>query len=240
MNAWKRKLGLILPSLNTVMEYEMQRMAAGVMSIHTMRISSESERNGPAEREAHLLWMESQVPASARLLAHAKVNVICYGCTGGGVIKGPGHDQAICEQIRATTGIPATTTSSSITAALRTLGVSRISIASPYHTWLNDKLRLYMEESGFEVLAIEGMNTREHAAVTFEQVAQLATRVNRPESHAVLISCTNFRTLEIIEPLEAKLGKPVVTSNSASLWQMLRIAGDHAVIAGAGRLFQER
>jgi len=63
--------------------------------------------------------------------------------------------------------------------------------------------------------------------------------VDRPESDAIFISCTNFRTLEIIESLENKLGKPVVTSNSASMWQMLRVIQDTRVIPGAGRLFRE-
>lgn len=62
---------------------------------------------------------------------------------------------------------------------------------------------------------------------------------NRPESQAIFISCTNLRTLEIIESLEKKLGKPMVTSNSASLWKMLRVIQDPRAIPGAGRLFRE-
>ena len=233
------KLGLIVPSLNTVMEYELQCMAAGSMSIHTSRISSTSQRNEPADREQHLLWMETQVPAAARLLADAKVDVICYGCTGGGILQGPGRDREICEEITAKTGIPGTTTIASSVAALRMVGAKRISVASPYYPWLNAKLRAYLESSGFEVCALEGMNTREHAAVTPEQVRALAVRVDRPEAQAIFISCTNFRTLEIIEPLGQQLGKPVVTSNSASAWEMLRVLKDGRVIPGGGQLFRQ-
>ena len=59
-----------------------------------------------------------------------------------------------------------------------------------------------------------------------------------PEADAVFISCTNFRSLEIIEPLEAELGKPVISSNTSALWKMLRMAGLQAAVAGAGQLFR--
>ncbi len=239
MSGWQHRLGVIVPSLNTVMEHELQCMGAGVLSVHTMRISSESEGNEPEDRQRHLLWMETRLPEAAALLAHASVDIICYGCTGGGVLKGPGHDGTICAQIETNTGIKATTTSLSLTRALEAFGARRISVATPYTPWLNDKVRDYLQGSGFEVLAIQGLSTRAHAAVTPERVAELALSVDRPESEAVLISCTNFRTLEIIEPLEARLGKPVVTSNSASMWQMLRLLSDPRVIPGAGRLFRE-
>lgn len=233
METWKGKLGLIVPSWNTVMEYEMQRMAAGAVSIHSMRIEH------TADTEERLLWMGTQVPAAAKLLAHAKVGVICYGCTGGGFLKGAGYDQEICAVIKAATGIPGTTTIASVTDALRVFGAKRLSVASPYEPWLNERLRVYLQQSGFEVMAIEGLGTQAHSTITPGQVAELVAGVDRPESQAIFISCTNFRTLEIIESLEQKLGKPVVTSNSASLWKMLRVIHDSRVIPGAGRLFRE-
>lgn len=229
----KHKLGLIVPSWNTVMEYETQRMADEATSVHTMRISH------TADTEENVLWMGTQVPAAAKLLAHAKVDVICYGCTGGGFIKGPGYDQEICAEIEAATGIPGTTTIAGVTDALRVLGASRLSVASPYEPWLNEKLRVFLEQSGFEVLAIQGLGTQAHSTVKPEQVEALVTSVDRPEAQAIFISCTNFGTLPIIESLEKKLGKPVVTSNSASMWKMLRVVGDKRAVPGAGRLFRE-
>ena len=74
--------------------------------------------------------------------------------------------------------------------------------------------------------------------VTPQQVADLAVAVDRPQAQAIFISCTNFRTLEIIEPLEQKLGKPVLTATSVSMWKMLRLAGEPRAIAGGGELFR--
>jgi maleate isomerase len=233
MATWERKLGLIVPSWNTVMEFEFQRMAIPAMSVHTMRISH------TADTEENLLWMGTQVPAAAKLLAHAKVGVICYGCTAGGFLKGPGYDQQIIKDIEAATGTPGATTAAAVVDALRALGAQRVSVASPYEPWLNEKLQSYLKACGFEVLAIKGFGTQAHATCTPEQNAALVTEVDRPEAQAIFISCTNFRTLEIIEPLEDKLGKPVVTGNSASVWKMLRLMQDRRDLPGAGRLLRE-
>lgn len=233
MKPWKHKLGLIVPSWNTVMEYEFQRMAGADISVHAMRISH------TADTEENVLWMGTQVPAASKLLGHAKLDVICYGCTGGGFIKGPGYDQEICAAIKEATGIPGTTTIASVTEALHLLGVKRISVASPYEAWANQKLQVFMEKSGFDVLAIKGLGTQAHAEVPLEEVEALVMSVDRPDTQAIFVSCTDFRTLEIIESLEKKLGKPVVSSNSASMWKMLRVLGDSRVIAGGGQLFHK-
>lgn len=231
MQIWSHKLGLIVPSWNTVMELETQRMANGIMSVHAQRISH------TADTEENLMWMGTQVPAAAQLLAHARVDVICYGCTAGGFIKGPQYDRDMSAQIQAATGIPGATSASAIVDALRSMGARRISVATAYEDWLNVKVRVYLEAAGFEVLAIAGFGTQAHAAVTPERVAALAREVNRAEAQAVLICCSNLRTLDIIEGLEQELDKPVVTSNQTSMWRMLRLIGHRDPVAGGGRLF---
>ncbi len=241
------RLGLIVPSLNSVMEYEMQRMAAGAMSIHSMRVSAHTTgtREAVGTRE-NLLWMDSQVPAAATLLAHAGMDVIFFGCTAGGVVKGPGAEQEIIRGITAATGMPGGTTIAATCNALRALGAARVAVASPYEPWLNDHLRDFLERSGFTVTAIAGFSAagggavgpQQAARVTPQQVADLAVAVDSAQAQAVFISCTNFRTLEIIEPLEQQLGKPVLTATSVSMWDMLRLAGQRTNIAGAGTLFR--
>jgi maleate isomerase len=233
LEIWQNKLGLIVPSWNTVMEYEVQRMAGGAMSVHAQRISH------TADTEENLMRMGTQVPAAAQLLAHAKVGVICYGCTAGGFLKGPQYDRDMSARIMADTGIPGATSASAITDALNALGATRVSVATAYEPWLNEKVQQYLEAAGFTVLAIKGFGTQAHAAVTPDRVAALAREIARSEAQAIFISCSNLRTLEIIESLERDLGKPVVTSNQASMWAMLRLVADKRVIPGAGRLFRE-
>jgi len=233
MGTWERKLGLIVPSWNTVMEGEIQRMAGGAMSVHSMRIPH------TADTEEKLLWLGTQAPAAAGLLAHAKVDVICYGCAAGGFLKGPVEDRALGERIASETGIPVAVSSAAVAEALRALGATRVSLASPYAPWLNERLRQYLTAAGFEVMAVQGLDTQNHSAVTTERIEALIAEVDRPQAQAIFVSCSNFPTLGIIESMERKLGKPVVASNQASMWKMLRLLRDARVVPGAGRLFRE-
>jgi len=233
MGTWERKLGLIVPSWNTVMEYEVQRMAAGAMSVHAMRIPH------TADTEEKLLWLGTQAPEAAKLLAHAKVDVICYGCAAGGFLKGPVEDRALGEKITAETGIPVAVSSAAVAEALRALGAKRVSLASPYAPWLNERLRQYLTAAGFEVMATQGLDTQNHSGVTPSRIEALIAEVDRPESQAIFVSCSNFPTLGIIESMERKLGKPIVASNQASMWKMLRLLRDPRAVPGAGRLFRE-
>jgi maleate isomerase len=232
MANWERKLGVIVPSWNTVMEYEMQRMSCGAMSVHAERIRH------TADTEENLVWMSTQAPAAAELLSHARVDAICYGCTGSGLLKSPQEDAAFAAELEAHTRVPTVTSSSAIVDALRALKVKRLSIASPYEPWMNEKLRIYIEAAGFEILAMKGLGTQAHSTVGAERIMELVSEVHRPQAEAIVISCSNFRTLDLIEALEKKYGKPVVTSNQAAMWKTLRRIGDRRAIAGAGRLFE--
>ena len=235
MDTWQQKIGLIVPSWNTVMEYETQRLCAlgGTgASVHAMRISH------TADTEENLMGLSRQAPETAKLLAHAKVNVIGYGCTASGFLHTPAEDKALAERIKAETGIPCATSSRAIVDGLRALGAKKLSLASPYAPWLNDRLKQYLTADGFEVLAMQGLSTEAHSTITRERVLALVDEVMRPDTEAIFISCSNFRTLEIVDGIEQKYGKPVVTSNASMMWAMLRLMNDKRDVPGAGRLFK--
>lgn len=229
--AWERKLGIIVPSWNTVMEYEFQRMAGESVSVHSQRIKHTDDS------EASLKWLSTQAPGAATLISHAKVHAICHGCTASGFLKTPQEDLAQAEELTALTGIPTTTSSSSIAKALRAVSARRISVASPYEPWLNERVAQYLTQDGFDIVAIKGLGTQSHGSISTEAVKALAHEVLRPETEAIFISCSNFRTLDIIPALEVETGKPVITSNQAAMWGTLRSIGDLRVVPNAGRLF---
>jgi maleate cis-trans isomerase len=114
-----------------------------------------------------------------------------------------------------------------------------VSLASPYAPWLNERLRQYLTAAGFEVMAMQGLDTQNHSAVTNERIEALIAEVDRRETQAIFVSCSNFPTLGIIEKMERRLGKPIVASNQASMWKMLRLLDDRQAIPHAGRLFRE-
>lgn len=228
---WQHKLGIIVPSWNTVMEYEFQRMVDASISIHAQRIKHTDDS------EASLKWLSTQAPAAAAMLSHAKVHAVCHGCTASGFLKTPQEDLEQALELSSLMGVPCTTSSSSIAKALRAVGGRRISVASPYEPWLNERVALYLTQAGFEVVAIKGLGTQAHSTISTEAVMALVHEVMRPQTEAIFVSCSNFRTLDIIPALEAQTGKPVITSNQAALWGTLRSLHDARVVPDAGRLF---
>lgn len=230
---WRARLGLIVPSWNTVMEYECARMAPAGVSLHVARIAH------TADTEENLRAMARHFPDVAELLAHARVDALCFGCTASGFIQdGAGADAAMARAVHERVGIPTITTSQAIAEALGAHGARRVAVASPYEPWLNERLQRYLETAGFTVVAIAGFGTQEHARCSVADTLALAESVVTDEADALVISCTNFRTLEIVEQLEEKLGRPVVTSNQASMWRLLGLARVPDAVPAAGRLLR--
>lgn len=232
MADWKKKLGIIVPSWNTVMEYECQRLAPEGVSVHFTRIAHTNDD------EATLLHMIHEVPALAELLAHAKLDAICFGCTGGSFVR-PTMDREITDVIEKKTGIPATTTATALVEAMREMNVSRVAIASPYPKWLNERLVAFLAGKGIEVVRERGLDTECPAFLPPERSMALAREVDCPDADGIFISCTNFRSLEGVEALEAELGKPVLTSNTTTMWHTLRKAGFDEPAVHGGSLMRE-
>ncbi len=164
---------------------------------------------------------------AARRLAERGARAVAYGCTSGSYVLGPSGDAAIIDQMATESAVPATTTSSAVVQALQTLGAESVAVLSPHIDALNERLRAYLEASGFQVAAMVGLNL----SCDIEAVEPAETReivesqVDRPDADAVFISCTGMRTAEVISEMETSLGKPVVTANQATLWQVGQLAG---------------
>jgi len=120
---------------------------------------------------------------------------------------------------------------------LKYLGLKSVAIASPYVERTNELLAKYLTKSGFKVVSKKGLGIQWSADLLPENAYRLALDVNDDTADGILISCTNFRSLEVIEQLEKELGKPVVTSNTASLWKLLQLSGVKEKVKGAGQLF---
>ena len=238
--AARKRIGLLVPSTNTTCEADFQLVAPRGYTIHGQRLWLTNDALG----EDGMLRMNGEIETGARYLATASVDAISYGCTTGSFFKGPGWDREMIALIERTAGVPAVATSPSVVEALRSFGARRISVATPYPEWNNQRLRAYLEAQGFEVLNLEA---EPHAARSGNQgindqdpsvIVDFASRACRPEADALLCSCTAWRSVEAVEAVEQRTGKPVVTSNQASIWMTLRRLGHASPIAGFGRLLR--
>lgn len=228
------KFGLVVPSSNTTMESEFWRMAYGWVTVHTGRMRLREITIDDLEE------MEEMAIEVSILLADAEVNVIGYGCTSGSLFKGKGHDKEIEEKITEITGIPAVATAKAVVEALDELQLSRVSVVTPYSEEINRLEKNFLEQNDIDVLKIKGLNIVNNIEVGSQEPSatyEMAKEVYMPETQGIFISCTNFRTIEVIDNLEKELKVPVISSNSATFWAMMKKAGYKRKLKGYGKLF---
>ena len=235
MAGWRARLGIMVPSVNKTMEPELYRLTPEGVSLHFSRIRQVEDTLEQLGR------MIEDVPRAAIELADAGVNIIAFRCTTGSLVKGPGYDQEIIQKIEGSVHIRATTTATAVVEALKELGIVRLSVATPYKEWLNEKEKEFLEAHGFEVISIKGLGCLgpETADVPSERVYRLAKDVYRPRADGVFISCTDLQSIDILEYLEHDIKKPVISSNQATMWIMLRMAEVRDKIVGYGRLLTQ-
>jgi maleate cis-trans isomerase len=208
-------------------------MAPGGVTFHSTRMFI------TASTSQALREMNTDVERGAQLLATADVDVIAFACTTGSLIEGPGYDRALAARISAVAGCATVTTSTAVLDAFAALGVRSLAVATPYTAELNEQVRRFLEGNGFVVAALFGLNIVrgvDLARVATATIQRMARDVDRAAADAVFLSCTNFPAAQVADTIENELGKPVVTSNQATLWAALRRAGIRDRMQGFGRL----
>ena len=231
-----KRIGLLVPSSNTTVEVEFYRALPKNVTLHTARLYL--TRIVP---EAILKLVED-METQAKLLASADVDVIVLGATAPSFLKGLGYDRELIAKIESATGKKATTTTTALIEAVRHCGAKRVVLGSAYDDKVNAIAKSFLEASGLEVGAVKGLSLIDNLVVgrlASQTAYDLALEVDRPDADAIVLSCTNWQTLEAIERIEAKTGKPVISTTQATIWAALRAVGHTEPVQGFGRLLRE-
>jgi maleate isomerase/arylmalonate decarboxylase len=235
----RAKLGLIVPPTNTVNEAEWWQMVPEGVTVHVTRMPLHADTTTAAGRAA----LEADIRAAAGLLMPAAIDVIAYGCTAGSMMM---PLDGLTGFIEGLTGVPAVATAPALVHALRALGISRVALATPYGDRLNGHEVHFLAEAGIDTVAVRGLGIGEGGPHEYVRIARQSSETVRghclaadhPDAQALLVSCTDFATRTLLPELEGILGKPVITSNQATLWHALRVAGIDDRLGGAGALFE--
>ncbi|HEX9718294.1 MAG TPA: arylmalonate decarboxylase [Ramlibacter sp.] len=179
----------------------------------------------------------------ARELRGEGAEVISLMGTSISFYRGPEFTESLRAAMQEATGVPCTTMSHAIVAALRRLGIQRVAVATSYIDELNSRLVDYLGTAGFTVTAIRGMSitgVKEVGEVTTQALVDLSMSVYREDTSAqgVFISCGGLLTLDAIKQLEDRLGLPATASSPAGFWDVVRLGGWDASSSGFGRLFE--
>jgi maleate isomerase len=173
------------------------------------------------------------VRASTRDLIAVAPAVYAYGCTSGSFVRGVAGERQLVEAMREAGAPAAVTASGALLQALAQLGAQRVAIATPYDPDVTERLRLFLYEAGVEVVGSSHLGlTADIWSVPYARTAELVAGADGAQADAIVVSCTNLPTYDLIAPLEARLGKPVVSANQATMWAALRAVGRRAVGPG--------
>lgn len=237
----RARIGVFVPFTNTNLEPDMMMLKPDGVSLHFARLGGYDADEIPDEVQMAELGA-SDMKEPLRLIQGVQPDVVMYGCTSATLAHGPIFDCDLREKISVQIGAKTVTAAGALVHALKHLGVTRIGFASPYVPSLNDEAIAFLAGEGFETVTrsevSETLGNLGQGALSPDQVVELGLGADHTDVEAVVLSCTDMRSVEVIEQLEHALGKPVVTSNQAMMFQALNVANLGPAQAGFGRLFE--
>ncbi len=233
----RANLGVIVLETDETLENEFSR----IMSLSGVALYHSRIPMVPEIRPETLARMEQDLPASARLLPPSlRFDAIGFGCTSASTVIGSENVadaiRTVCPDARVTDPLAA------IIAAGRHLAARQLGFVTPYVPEVSAGMRSKLEEAGFQITgfgSFEEGNDQVVARITERSILAAIEKVAaQAPCDAVVVSCTNLRCLDVIRQAEEQIGVPVLTSNQALAWHMLRLAGVDDPCTGYGRLFQ--
>jgi len=184
--------------------------------------------------------LERIAPAAKALSLQGARAIVLMG-TSLSFYQGAAFNRELTQRVSLAGGCPAVTMSTAVIEGLRSVGGKRVAVATAYDEEVNHRLRIFLQEEGFEVLVIRGLGVEKVAdinRVTQEGLLRFSVEVfeSAPHADALLVSCGGLRTLELLAPLEQKCRVPVVSSLPHALRAGARLLGHNARVPGHGRL----
>ncbi|MGQ9367846.1 maleate cis-trans isomerase family protein [Azospirillum sp. ST 5-10] len=236
-----RRIGMITPSSNTVLEPYTAAILAPLLPRVTAHFARFSVTRIALEEDSRRQFEPDALLAAARQLADARVDVVAWNGTAASWL-GFARDTALCDRITGETGIPATTTILALNDALQRLGVTRLGLVTPYLDDVQAGIVANYGALGIEVVAErhlgESGNFR-FAEVPEAVVEHLIRAVAEARPQAIAVLCTNFRGTPLAGRLEGELGIPILDSVAVTVWKTLALLGEPTqAVTGWGRLFQ--
>jgi maleate isomerase len=162
---------------------------------------------------------------AVKALSHMRDGATIYACTSGSFVNGVEGEKELQRVMVESGAQEPVTTSGALITALNYLGIKSLATVTPYGKELTESLNDFVEDSGINVQSSIYLNKQEGIGqIGYETVRSLAYEVDCPEADALFISCTNLRTFDLIEELEAVLDKPVLSANQVMIWAALNKA----------------
>jgi maleate isomerase len=228
----RRRIGVIVPSSNTVVEADFARALPADCTLHAARMYLAVTT---AEAERRMIF--DYVPQAVTDLASLFPHVVAFACTSGGAVLGAEGEAELIGRIASETKARVVSTNEAVKSAVERLHPERVAVITPYIDELNEKIRAGLEGKGLNVVRIRGMGITDNygiATVTPSEIVAFAEQALAGERFDLLFaSCTNWRALEARPTLQERFGVPVVTSNQATIEATLAALDELARVPAA-------
>lgn len=203
------------------------------------RLATQRVHSPPFSTLGSLAGIGDRLADAARgLMPDDPLDVVAYACTSGSIVLG---SEAVAETIRqAIPGAKVTNPMDAALAAFAALGIARIALLTPYTGEVNRVVAAHLERQGIGIAGkgfFRCFNDDQRNRVTEQSLRAAAVQITEAsDCDALFISCTALPTVRLVDRLEQEIGRPVITSNQALAWNMLRLGGETEPTDGFGRL----
>ncbi|MDM7955872.1 arylmalonate decarboxylase [Blastomonas sp.] len=241
---WRRLLGVVAPSTNTVVQPDMERMRPDGVTNHFARIYVEDPvALSNEDFIAGTTAIAENTMDAVRSVMTCRPDYLVLGMSAITFYGGVRGSVDFKRKVEDVAGVGASTGAESIAAALHAYrGVKRVSFVSPYYPVANAEVRRFLEESGFTVVRDVPLQCRcwtDIAKVTPERLRTVIDQLDGPDVDAIVQVGTNLSMVDLAAEEEAARGKPVIAINTATYWHALRACGIDDRVSGLGRLLQD-
>ena len=173
------------------------------------------------------------------ILPDQKLDCVAYGCTSGTIAAGY---TSIFDKVNlAKPNTKVTTPITSAIKALKKLNINKISIFTPYTNEINQSVEYYFKKENINILSLSYFDIASDldiGKVDPDYLFEVLSKIDLSESDALFVSCTALPVLSLIDKLEKKLGKIVLSSNQTLIWDTLKEINYNKNIEGFGQLFK--
>ena len=241
--AHRAAFGVIVPSTNTVVEDEYNRIRPEGVSYHAGRILIENgqlDDNDVFERFLENLRL--QIESAIESVLTCEPDQLIMGMSAETFWGGAEGNERFEQWVREVSGMEVTSGAAACDAALKTVGAKRIGVITPYQSVADEEVRRFFTEIGYDVAAVHGLkcsSATSIADVTPQEVEEAFHKVDVEGVDALVQAGTNLPVVGVADRLERQLDKPVIPINAATVWHALRTRGITDPVDGAGRLLRD-
>ncbi len=217
------KIGVLVPFTNVNLEPDMHLLCPEGCTMHFERLGGYDVDEIPGAEQMSGLG-SSNLDDTLRLISGVRPKAIFYGCTSATLTHGVEFDRTLADNIAKTCGSISITAAGALVNALTVLGATHIGFSSPYVGEVNRLAIEFLASENIKTVSQFEIETEldnyGQGELTPKEVFDLAIKADGPDVEAIVLSCTDMRSVESIVDIELATGKPVVTSNQAMIFAL--------------------